>query len=283
MAVNGEYQARIGMVNYINTAPFYEIWRQREQKAQWLVTEAPPTTLNQLLYEGKLDLGFISSHEYGIHPSLYKILGGLSISASGPVGSVCLFSRVNPAALGSQQVLLSSQSQTSVALVKIILEEFMGLSPCYVSGSVPQLGQALPQAIMAIGDDALQLHEAGVYSHCLDLSDFWYQETGLPFVFAVWAGRREFCLADPITVAEIHHELQSCIQEGQKQLPAICQRVAPRIPMTTTACYDYLQKIEYDLSPAKIKGLELFFDYLIQRGEGDKQALPLAICAEDID
>lgn len=283
MVVKSEHPARIGMVNYINTAPFYEIWRQRHHSDQWQVTEAPPTTLNQMLFAGQLDLGFISSHEYGAHPHLYKILGGLSISATGPVGSVFLFSQTDPLALTGQEVLLSAQSQTSVALVKIILEEFMGLQPKYRSGPIPTNKDTrdMPKAIMAIGDDALRLQKAKIYSHCLDLSGRWYEETGLPFVFAVWGVRQQFCQTDPITVAEIHHELQSCIQEGKEQLPAICKCVAPRIPMSVKDCHDYLQKIEYDLTPSKVSGLELFFAYLIRRGEGAKEALPLDICVED--
>ncbi len=282
MVVDLLHPARIGMVNFINTAPFYEVWQQTVKRPEWQITEAPPTTLNRMLYGGELDLGFVSSHEYGIHPHLYKILGGLSISATGSVGSVFLFASDDPVHLDGAEVLLSSQSQTSVALVKIILEEFVGVAPCYQAGAIPQDDDTpLPQAIMAIGDDALRLKQRGIYPVCLDLSEVWYEKTGLPFVFAVWAVREEFCQHDPITVVEIHHELQRCIKEGRQQLPAICQVVAPRIPMSVQDCHDYLSKIEYDLGDKKIQGLELFFDYLIRRGEGDAAALPLDICDED--
>ncbi|MEN8141871.1 MAG: menaquinone biosynthesis protein [Thermodesulfobacteriota bacterium] len=282
MAVEEQgHPARIGMVNFINTAPFYEVWHQTVKRPDWQVTEAPPTTLNRLLYEGELDLGFVSSHEYGVHPGLYKILGGLSISATGPVGSVFLFSQRPLAELAGAKLLLSSQSQTSVALVKIILEDFIAVQPCYSGGSVPQGEDDLPPAVMAIGDDALRLLQQQRYAHCFDLSQLWYEETGLPFVFAVWAVREEFCRRDPVTVAEIHHELQRCICEGRRQLPAICRVVAPRIPMSVSACHDYLEKIEYDLGEEKIKGLSLFFKYLIRRGEGDPASLPLDICDKD--
>ena len=281
MAVDHLHPARIGMVNYINTAPFYEVWRQSVNKPQWQIHEAPPTTLNRMLFAGELDLGFVSSHEYGIHPQHYKILGGLSISASGPVGSVFLFSQLPLAKLDGQQLILSSQSQTSVALVKILLENFQGVEPAYAAGVVPGPTDELPLAVMAIGDDALRLQQQQRYPYCFDLSELWYEQTGLPFVFAVWAVRQEFCQHDPVTVVEIHHELQRCIKEGRGQLPAICATVAPRIPMSVAACHDYLCKIEYDLGPAKLRGLELFFDYLIRRGEGDAASLPLDICDEE--
>ena len=161
MAHKENYNARIGMVNFINTAPFYEVWRRTVQRPEWHVTEAPPTKLNEMLFEGELDLGFISSHEYGAHPSLYKILGGLSISATGPVGSVFLFAYDDISSLQGKKVLLSSQSQTSVALVKIILEEFYGVSSEYVQGTI-DLAEISDEfsAILAIGDDALRLKHA---------------------------------------------------------------------------------------------------------------------------
>ncbi|MEN8256717.1 MAG: menaquinone biosynthesis protein [Thermodesulfobacteriota bacterium] len=279
MKEDKKYTARIGMVNFINTAPFYEVWRRSVHRPEWHVTEAPPTKLNEMLYHGELDLGFISSHEYGAHPELYKILGGLSISATGPVGSVFLFSREKAADLQGKKVLLSAQSQTSVALVKIILEEFYGVQPIYEQGAV-NLAEVSREyaAVLAIGDDALRLKEQGNYPVQMDLSEVWHQQTGLPFVFAVWAVREEFCQYDPVTVVEIHHELQRCIQEGRDDLLQICELVAPRIPMEVTACHTYLQGMEYDLGPQKVEALERFFELLVQRGEMTASSLPLKIC-----
>ncbi len=278
-AKKNEISARIGMVNFINTAPCYEVWRQSVRRPEWHVTEAAPTVLNDMLFKGELDLGFISSHEYGAHPELYKILGGLSISATGPVGSVFLFAREEIDKLQGKKVLLSAQSQTSVALVKIILEEFYGVQPVYEQGAIDV--QALQNdfsAVLAIGDDALRLSQQGSFPIQLDLSEAWYEHTGLPFVFAVWAVREEFCLRNPVTVVEIHQELQRCIQEGKDDLMQICELVAPRIPMEVAACHSYLQGVEYDLGPQKVAALEKFFEFLVRRGEAAPSSLPLKIC-----
>ncbi len=276
---NNNISARIGMVNFINTAPFYEVWRRSVERPEWQVTEAPPTVLNDMLFRGDLDLGFISSHEYGAHPELYKILGGLSISATGPVGSVFLFSREDVDRLEGKKVLLSAQSQTSVALVKIILEDFYGVQPLYEQGAI-NLAEIRDDfsAVLAIGDDALRLRQQANYAVQMDLSEMWQEHTGLPFVFAVWAVREEFCRRDPVTVVEIHHELQRCIMEGKSNLMQICELVAPRIPMEVTACHDYLQGVEYDLGPQKVEALERFFELLVKRGEVAASALPLKIC-----
>lgn len=88
--------ARVGMVHYINTAPIHEIWKEQVDDPLWQLVEAHPAALNEMLANGEIDLGFVSSHEYGIRPEKYRILSDLSISANGPVGSVFLFSRFKP-------------------------------------------------------------------------------------------------------------------------------------------------------------------------------------------
>jgi len=273
-------RARIGMVNFINTAPLYEVWRRTVHRPEWTVTEGPPSLLNRLLFQGELDLGFVSSHEYAAHPDRYLLLPDLSISSTRRVGSVFLFADTAPEKLQDRLVLLSSQSQTSVSLVKIILEEFIGVTPRYESGELfgARGRQEKPAALLAIGDEALRLAAAGTYPVRLDLSEVWHDHTGLPFVFAVWAVREEFRDREKATVSAIHEELRRCLAEGRRDLEAISRRVAPRIPMDFQPCYDYLRGLEYDLGEEKRQGLARFIDFLIKRREAVAAALPLRIC-----
>lgn len=265
------------MINFINTAPLYEVWKRTVQRPDWEVTEAVPLTINRLLSVGELDLGFISSHEIAVHPDRYLLLPELSISASGSVGSVFLFARREMAELEGEKLLLSSQSQTSVSLLKIILEEFHGVRPQYQSGAIHEnladLGRYA--GILAIGDEALLLRRRGDFPIGVDLSKIWWEQTGLPFVFAVWAARRDFCRREPVVITEIYGELRRCLREGLADLAAISAGVAARIPMDPEDCYRYLRGIEYDLGQRKQQGLALFYDYLIKRGEGAAAALPL--------
>ena len=68
-----------------------------------------------------------------------------------------------------------------------------------------------------------------------------------------------------------------CRDRGRERLIEISRVVAPRIPMDEAACHDYLERIEHQLSPTHQKGLELFFTYLVRRGEAPDNALPLKI------
>jgi len=268
---------RIGMVNYINTAPIYEVWKKTVTNPDWIVTEAPPSVLNSLLSEDMLDLGLVSSYEYGVRPEKYRILDDLSISATGPVGSVFLFSQTKPEELDNKLVLLTGQSETSVALVKIVLEEFYSIKPRYIVGDIfdPRNYKEEVSAVLAIGDDALRLREEKSYNYHLDLADFWNRKTGLPFVFAVFAVREEFVHAEPEKLKKLWHTLIECRDKGRISLAEISSEVAPRIPMDSQSCYNYLRKIEHTLGPDHQQALKTFFQYLIQRGEVSPQALPL--------
>lgn len=270
---------RIGMVNYINTAPIYEVWKEQVLPAEWQVTEAPPSTLNRMLAADELDLGFVSSYEYAARPGRYQILADLSISATGPVGSVYLFSTVAPEQLDNKLVLMTGQSDTSACLLKIILEEFFSLRPRYVTGDIfaPTGSGEVPAAVLAIGDEALRLKLENTYPVQLDLAEVWNKKTGLPFVFAVCAVREEFIAKNKTSVRQIRKTFLDCRTKGIELLPEICDRVARRIPMDCEACSLYLRAMEYDLGPVKQDALYQFFTLLIQRGEADGAALPLKI------
>ncbi|HHL34726.1 MAG TPA: ABC transporter substrate-binding protein [Desulfobulbaceae bacterium] len=270
---------RIGMVNYINTAPIYEIWKEQVHEQDWRIIEAPPSELNRMLAAAELDLGFVSSREYGVRPDRYRILADLSISATGPVGSVFLFSEVKPEQLDGQPVLMTGQSDTSVCLLKLVLEEFIGVRPEYYRGEIFDDGKKgrHPVAVLAIGDEALRLRFENRYPVRLDLAEAWHDQTGLPFVFAVCAVREEYLRDHGEEVRKIHQTLLTCRARGLARLPEICERVARRIPMDCAACSSYLHAMEYDLQYSKQEALTKFFQLLIERKEADARCLPLKV------
>ncbi len=275
-------KARIGMVNYINTAQIYEQWKKDVSDPDWIVTEAPPSTLNHLLAEDRLDMGLVSSYEYAVRPEKYRILADLSISATGPVGSVFLFSNERPETMSGKLVLLTGQSETSAALVKIVLEEFYSTSPRYITGDIssPEQYSQDISAVLAIGDDALRLREEKRYSRQLDLADIWNRHTGLPFVFAVFAVNEHFAGSSPAVLKKIWQTLIHCREKGKERLHEISLTVARRIPMDVESCYRYLSNIEHNLNKNHQLALEKFFQYLIERGEVSATALPLKFYPE---
>src|SRR2546430_10108349 len=85
-------------------------------------------------------------------------------------------------------------------------------------------------AVLVIGDAALVLKARQAYPHRYDLGEEWRRWTGLPFVFAVWAARRE---ADPAAVRLLHAALLAARTLGVAHLPALAADAHPpdRVPL----------------------------------------------------
>jgi chorismate dehydratase len=259
--------AKLGIVNFINTSPIYIPWQEMGPLNGWVVEEGTPTLLNRHLAQGKLDAGIVSSYAYGLNADRYYILPDLSISATGPVGSVILLSKVPIEELHGKLVLLTPQSATSINLLYIILEDFLGLRPIFRTGSFEEmLGDSVARAYLAIGDEALKLRSNRDNLFRSDLAKIWLDHTGLPFVFAVWAVREESWIAWPEKIRLVHKRLSKCYHKGLKELERISNLVAPRIPMASSDCLEYLKGIDLDLSEEKQQGLLHFFKLLHDRG-----------------
>ncbi len=261
-----EKKARLGMVNFINTAPVYTPWQETGGHRAWEIVEGTPTELNALLRQGLLDAGLISSYAYGLDHKKYLILPDLGISATGAVGSVLLFSRYPLDQLEGRVVGLTPQSATSINLLKIILEVFTGIRPRYRSGCYMELESGDAAAYLAIGDEALRRRSGAADFYTFDLAEIWLEHTGLPFVFAVCAVRREIMESLEEEIRELGKTLAHCRNIGIKEIERISKMAAARIPMNPDECLDYLKGIKFDLSQEKQKGLLLFFRMLAEMG-----------------
>ncbi|HID97726.1 MAG TPA: hypothetical protein EYP57_06015 [Thermodesulfobacteriaceae bacterium] len=259
--------ARLGIVNFINTAPICIPWQEMGPLEGWVVEEGPPTFLNMRLAEGRLDVGLVSSFAYGLDAERYFLLPDLGISATGPVGSVILFSRRPLRELHGKYVLLTPHSATSVNLLYIILENFLGIEPLYKTGRFQELeSDPSTVAYLAIGDEALRLKASEKRLFQWDLAEIWLRNTGLPFVFAVWAVRKKSWNRISGRISALFRRLVTCYNTGRNDMARISRLVAPRIPMDPGQCLDYLEGIELDLSMEKQKGLLHFFSLLHERG-----------------
>src|SRR3569833_2887113 len=86
-------------------------------------------------------------------------------------------------------------SRTSVQLARVIIRERYRNAPA-ISSEPPILSQllSLADAALIICDPALQLDQLLTGYQYLDLGAEWMALTGLPFVFAAWAGKPGFDL-----------------------------------------------------------------------------------------
>jgi len=243
---------KIGRIGYINCAPVYGAIDRgivALPPGGELVT-GTPSELNDLLVAGELDLSVISAIEYARHAKELVLLPDLAISCDGPVRSVALFSKRAVERLGGSTVLLSASSRTSIALLELLCRDVWKIRPKFAEARAEATDletlAALPhEAVLVIGDAALQLAAAGTYPHRYDLGEEWKRWTGLPFVFAVWAAQR---VAKADLRKTTHETLLASRAWGLAHLDDLAAEAARKTGVTLAACRDYLGGLDYAFS-----------------------------------
>jgi len=244
---------RIGRIGYINCAPVYGAIDRGVvalPPGGELVT-GTPSELNDLLVAGELDVSVISAIEYARHGRDLVLLSDLAISCDGPVRSVALFSKRAVERLGGSTVLLSASSRTSVALLELLCREVWKILPKFAEAraEAPDLETlaALPhEAVLVIGDAALQLAAAGTYPHRYDLGEEWKRWTRQPFVFAVWAARRS--AAASASIHSAHTALLDSRTWGLAHLDELAAEASRKTGVPIAACREYLGGLDYAFS-----------------------------------
>jgi chorismate dehydratase len=258
---------RIGQIDYANCTPIFTMLKRHFPGNAWQFIRGVPSYLNALLANGAIDLCPSSSIEYGKSPERYYLLPDLSISSIGKVKSVLLFSRVPLADLGGCNVGLTTDSDTSVNLLKILLAKSYNLATTFERTSLP-LPEALKTfpALLLIGDAALRESMAGKAEYVYDLGDEWYRFTGLPFVFALWIVRKEAVEGKRREVAELLENLRTAKRLAYESYEAIAATCGEQGWMDRDLLIDYWRCISYDLSPWHLQGVSTFFRYASEMG-----------------
>jgi chorismate dehydratase len=259
---------RVGRIGYINCYPIYgAIDRGLVPLAAEVVT-GTPAELNDLLAAGALEVSVVSAVEYARRARDYVLLPDLAISCDGPVRSVTLFSHRTVAELDGRTVLLTASSRTAAALVELLCRERWHVAPRFAearaeASDLGVLRQLPHDAVLVIGDAALLLAAEGAYPHRYDLGEEWRSWTGRPFVFAVWAARRD---ADQRAASTAHRALVASRAWGLAHLDQLAEAAAAVTGVSLAACRRYLAGLDYALSAKHLEGLTHFFTRLAARG-----------------
>ena len=136
----GPHPLRLGVVPYLNVAPM--IHGLEADPSVRLVRDVPSKLLKRLL-AGEIDAGTIPSIDYAGAADELRIVYGIAIASRGPVRSVRLVHK--GAVEDVKTVALDSSSHTSVALLKVLLQERGGRQPEYVT-SAPNLDAMMQRA-----------------------------------------------------------------------------------------------------------------------------------------
>ena len=262
---------RIGAVEYLNARPLVF---GLEHDPRFEVRFDLPARCAELLHAGETDLGLIPSIEFQRGPrgaGNYRIVPDVAITSRGTVASVAIFTTRDMKDVRS--IALDTSSRTSVALTRVMCARVFDIGPVFAAHA-PELPQMLAtaDAALVIGDKALFL-DAGplqvgegasartVEVEKIDLGELWLTTTGLPFVYAFWAGRSDVLGAD---------EMQALIQTRDRSMTcrrAIAESYYPGDAVRQDVAERYLRdNIKYGLGPDERAGLERFYHYAAEAG-----------------
>jgi len=245
---------RLGAVGYLNARPL--VWGL-ERSLRFLLRFDVPSTCASLLHDGAIDIGLIPSIEY-LRGGPYAIVPDLAIASRGPVASVLLFT--SRPIRDVRSIAMDVSSRTSVALVRVLCAQLFKINP-KIEPAGPDLPQMLGRcdAALIIGDNALFQPpnvEHTLPVEVIDLGKAWTDLTGLPFVYAFWAGRPG--MLEPGDV----EALQRARDAGVAASDDVACAYLRDMPARQVLGMRYLREnIKYHLGAEEQAGLELFYRY----------------------
>jgi chorismate dehydratase len=208
-----------------------------------------PSECADRLQDGRADVGIVPAIEL-LRQDL-AITADTGIICQGAVRSILLISKIPFDRI--RTVAADSSSRTSTVLSEIILRRKYGAEPA-MQPHAPHLYDMLEKcdAALIIGDPALRMEPSELPYRVLDLGREWTHMTGLPMVFAVWAGRNHY---DPEPFA-------ASLRFGMEHIEDIVAAEYRARGISRELAREYLtHNVTFDLGPSEREGLDLFLQY----------------------
>ncbi len=268
-----------GQISFINTLPLVLPLMEKQEELGFPMVFGTPQELNQKFKEGFLNLGAMSSY-YFLEDGSFDLFPDISISGTGQVGSVLLFAREELSGLEGNLVYVPESSATSVKLLQLLLKEEYGISPKFASLSEAELASSLSDflastgrfknahALLVIGDRALR-HDLSASGFLrVDLAQWWFNRFGLPFVFGVWAARKDWRRYNEAKFSELSILLVEALSQGLKEkfaevLKEACRRTG--LSEERLSCY-YRSELDYRFKEEHAQALALFGELCRKHG-----------------
>jgi chorismate dehydratase len=232
------------------------------------VLSTPAECADQLA-KASVDIGLIPSIEFQRIKGT-RIVPGPAVASLYQVRSVILVSMVPLWKV--KTVACDNGSRTSVALAKIVFDEFYHIHPDFRPAD-PNLPDMLAQndAALLIGDNALKFMEQNDQPNLesqkpllrlgseplevFDLAERWRFLTGLPFVFAFWAVR------DGFKDSGVVDTLKASRDFGVMNIPTIAQRYGELLQIKKEFVQSYLERnVHYYMDQSCLESLQLFYE-----------------------
>ena len=239
---------RVGSVRALNTVP---LTRGLEDE----IVFSTPAKLAEMLRRDELDAALVSVVEPLLNDR-YDILDGVAVASLGEVRSVFMAHRRPIEEV--REVFCDTASLTSVRLLQVLLAE-RGLKPEFKPLESYEAA-AGKDFVMLIGDPALDFAMSPHEHQIFDLGAAWFEMTGLPFVYAVWALRRG------VENKGLRRQLREAKEFGLDTLDHV---IGSRTEYTEDFRRDYFGwHIHYHLGADEKRGIGRFIGLLRKHGVG---------------
>lgn len=248
----------IGKIPYLNCIPFYA----HLEKRGFQIMPVVPRRMGMLCEQGELLAGPFSLMDY-IRLEDRMELSGWCIANHRDVKSVLLFSRVPWQELEGKTIGISDATATSIQLLRILLARKHGVQCRFARMHAGVNDWSSFAAVLLIGDEALQRRKTGIesFSHVFDLAVEWQDWQHLPFVFAVWARRRD--MPEQLK-ADLDLEIGRSLALSAKNLFVDGAYHGRRIGLSAAEVSDYLAAFSFTLGGKEREAIERFRELVQQ-------------------
>jgi chorismate dehydratase len=205
------------------------------------------------LRDGEIELGIISSLDYALKKETWHIVPDLCVSSPQQINHAQLF--FNKGLNDISKVAIDNNAASEATLLKILMREKYMMSPEYiVMESDLDKMLSVAESALIVGDHGLNYYKT--HRNRIDLNEEWLDLTGLPFVYAFWAGREMTITPTDVGIIQTSCEL------GIKNLEKISKEYAESHPHSWSFYHDFFtQNISFSFSDLEKDGLNEFYNY----------------------
>ncbi len=244
---------KVCAVSYLNTVPLVWGIQHGPQASLFDLSFALPSECARQLAAGETDIGIVPVA--ALLDGDYEIFRGTGIACHGAVRTILLISKVPFDEIRS--VAMDAGSRSSVMLTRIILQQVYGVEPDWHTQPADLIAMlANSDACLIIGDPALRLDPAALRTQgfrVADLGEEWFKLTGLPMVFAVWAGRKG------TLTPERERSFIESYQFGKQHIHEIVQSEFEARGASQDLVHQYLTRyIVFELGAKEYEGMDLY-------------------------
>ena len=241
---------RVGRIPYLNSEPFYYQLVRDDIELHNLV----PTALSRAMEQEEIDAGPLPVVDYFRMQDRLSQLGQFCIATLDKSRSALFYSKSPIENLEGATVGITGETSTTRRLLEVLFAHRFQVKPAkYVSLKEPN------DAFLLIGDEALrQRYGVPSYPYRYDLGEEWYRWTQMPFVFALWAIRKDI---SPQRSNYLENVLYSCVDEGLEHMYVIGQ-MREDVRMSAKEVVEYFQGFRYWAGMGELKAIRLFKGYL---------------------